>query len=79
VERQVLQILRACVRACVCLALVIQHDMGMRHIVIFGQSGSTKLFHITPLTTRLSGEKLLDKKNACFEFTYNFCPQHFSR
>ena len=52
--------------------------MGMRHIVMFGQSGSTILFHIISLTTRLSEEKLLDK-NACFEFTYNFFLQLFSR
>jgi hypothetical protein len=57
VEKQVLQILRACV----CLALVIQHAMGMRHTVISGQSDSTILFHIS-LTARLSEEKVLDKK-----------------
>jgi hypothetical protein len=50
VEKQVLQILRSCV----CLALVIQHAMG--------QSGSTILFHIISLMSRLSEEKLLDKK-----------------
>jgi hypothetical protein len=58
VEKQVLQILRACV----CLALAIQHAMGMRYIVISGQSGSTILFHTITLTTRSSEEKLLDKK-----------------
>jgi hypothetical protein len=30
----------------VSVALVIQHAMRMRHIVICGQSGSTTLFHV---------------------------------
>jgi len=58
VEKQVLQILRACV----CLTLVIQHALGMRHFAIFSQSDSTILFHISSLMTRLSEEKLRDKK-----------------
>jgi len=32
---------------CVLLALLIQHVMGMRHIVICGLTGSTTFFHIT--------------------------------
>jgi len=31
---------------CVSVALVIQHAMGMRHIVICGLSGSTTVFYI---------------------------------
>jgi len=31
---------------CVCVALVIQHAMRMRHIVIFGVTHSTIFFHI---------------------------------
>jgi len=68
VEKQVLQILRACV----CLTLVIQHAMGMRHFVIFGQSGSTILFLIISLTTRLSEEKFRDKKMRVLSSHKNF-------
>jgi len=35
-----------CVCVCVFAAVGIQHAMCMRHIVICGQPGSTRLFHI---------------------------------
>jgi len=43
---------------CVFVALVIQHAMRMRHIVICGLSGSTKFFH-----TVLQRAQFLEKKS----------------
>jgi len=37
------------------VALVIQHAMRMRHIVVYGLHGSTAFFHIISQRARLSG------------------------
>jgi hypothetical protein len=73
----------ACVCVCVCLslslslsvALVIQHAMHVRHIVICGLSRSTIFFHI--ISWRFSGGKVTEHK-MCFDFLYNICLKHVS-
>jgi hypothetical protein len=37
---------------CVCVALVFQYALRMRHIVIFGMSGYTIFVHVMSLTAR---------------------------
>jgi hypothetical protein len=44
------------------VALGIQHEMRMRHIVIFGLSGSRPFFHIITQTTRFSEKKDIERK-----------------
>jgi len=47
---------------CVCVALVIQHAMRMRHIVICGLFLSAAFLHIISLTARFSGKKVITNK-----------------
>jgi hypothetical protein len=54
VVKQVLQIL--CV--CVCLAFVIQHAIGMRHIVICGLSDSYHIFSLYLINGMIFGREV---------------------
>jgi hypothetical protein len=56
---------------CAFLTLRIQHAMCMRHIVICGLPSSTIFFHIFE-------KKVIEQKNGCFDFLYNFCLKYFS-
>ena len=55
---------------CVPIALVIQHAVGMRHIVNCGLSGST--FFSPCVITLFSRGKVIEHE------MYNFCVKHFS-
>jgi len=62
---------------CVSVALVIQHAMRMRHIVICGLHGSSTIFfHIISRRHDFLLKKLNTK--LCFDFLYNFCLKRFS-
>jgi hypothetical protein len=60
---------------CVCVALVVQHAVRMRHIVICYLS-LYSVFHINSWTARFF-KKSYRKQNVCFDFLYNFCLKHF--
>jgi len=47
---------------CVFVALGIQHEMRMRHIVICGLSGCTIFLHFISQKTKLKNKKLLNPK-----------------
>ena len=63
---------------CVSVALVIQHAMRIRHIVICGLPRSTIFSHIISQTARFSEKKSSCTRNVCFDFLDNFCMQRFS-
>jgi len=45
------KVIRITYSECVFVAIIIQHTMRMRHIVICSMSGSTEFFHIILCTT----------------------------
>ena len=55
---------------CVCVALVIQHAMRMRHILICGLFGSTILFPHHLMNGTIFGEQLLNKTYMFFSTTF---------
>jgi len=62
---------------CVFVALGIQHEMGMRHIVICDLPRSIIFFHIISLTAEFSTKRYWTQ-NVCYDFLYNFCLKQFS-
>jgi len=52
--------------------------MRMSHIVIRGLSATTKFFNIISLKALFWEKKVIEKKNACFDFLYNFRLKSFS-
>jgi tRNA A22 N-methylase len=59
------------------VALGVEREKRMRHIVICGMSGFTIIFHIISYTARFFFKRYLTQ-NVCFDFLYKFCLQHFS-
>ena len=47
---------------CMCVALVTQHAMRMRHIGIYGMPRSTAFFHIISQTARFKRKKVAEYK-----------------
>ena len=65
------------VRVCVIVALVIQHAMRMRRIVIFGLPGSTIFFHVISLMARLPKKKMLSNMKCIFRFYLQLSSETF--
>jgi len=57
---------------CVFVALVIQHAMRMRHIVIYGLSGCTTFFHIISYDTVFGKKGYWTSNTVCLIFSTNF-------
>jgi len=59
-----------------CFALITQHAMRLRHIVIYG---CTEIFHISHKRRDFRKEKeKLFNINLCFDFLYSFRLKNFS-
>jgi hypothetical protein len=65
----------ALVCACARVALLIQHATRMRHIAIWGLSGSTSFFDIISATARFSGKGAEHKM--CVFSLYNVSSKYF--
>jgi hypothetical protein len=59
------------------VALDIQHEMRLRHLIIYGLSGSTKFFHTVPLPARVYKKKELLNMKWFFWFTLQLLPETF--
>ena len=71
-KQRVLHSLGVCV-----LALVIQHEMRMRHIVICALHCSAIIFYIISYKVRFS-EKRYWAQNVCLDFLYKFYLHYLS-
>jgi hypothetical protein len=59
------------------VALFIRDALRMRHIIICGLSGSTKIFHIILLTARFKRKVTKHKMSFYFLYNYNYCLKFF--
>jgi hypothetical protein len=66
---------------CVSVALVIQHAMRMRHILICGLNGSTVFFHVISRPARLSRERIIEHKMyvLIFSTTSTWNASHYNK
>jgi len=62
---------------CVFVAIVMQHALCVRHIVICTLSGSTIIFHIISSMAQFK-KKVSEHKMCYFHFLYSVCLKHFS-
>ena len=60
------------------VALVVQHAMSVRHVIICGLSGSAIFVPHYLINGRRFKKKCYWTQNVCFNFFYNFCLKHFS-
>ena len=65
----------ACV--CVCVDFCTQHAIRMSRIIACSHSGYTVFFHVISWWSRF-WKKSYWIWNACFDFLYSFCLEHFS-
>jgi hypothetical protein len=64
---------------CVFAALVIQHAMRMRRVILLSVACSA-LQYFSTLSHKRHGfrNKIIEHKNTCFDFLYKFYMKHFS-
>jgi hypothetical protein len=59
------------------VALVIQHEMRIRHIVICALTRYQIFIHTISLKHNYGKKKLFWTQSVCFDFLYNFCLKQF--